>query len=46
MVLVPCNYVHVEFGATGDFVHEECKSDLESQIEYLGNLNVIIYHTT
>ena len=45
-ILVPCNYVHKEFGEVGDYVREECKSDLDSQINYLGNLNVIIAHTT
>ena len=44
--LVPCNYVHAEFGETGDYIREECKSDLESQLEYLGNLSVITYATT
>ena len=33
-------------GETGDYVREECKSDLESQEKYLGNLQVIILHTT
>ena len=30
--LVPCNYIHAEFGETGDYVREGCKADLESQI--------------
>ena len=46
VILVPCNYVHKEFGETGDYVRDECQSDLESQKEYLGNLRVIILHTT
>ena len=46
VILVPCNYVHKEISDVGDTVKEECKSDLASQIEYLGNLNVIIVHTT
>ena len=26
-VLVPCNYVHAEFGPTNDFIAEGCISD-------------------
>ena len=47
VVLVPCTYLHTEFGQDyGDYIREECKSDLQSQIEYLGNLNVLIYATS
>ena len=44
--LVPCNYVHAEFGETGDYVREGCKADLESQIKYLGGLDIITYVTS
>ena len=45
IALVPCNYIHAE-GETGDYVREGCKADLESQIEYLGGLDIITYVTS
>ena len=42
-VLLPCNYVHAEFGDVGDFVGEECIADLDTQTNYLGNMKSIIY---
>ena len=44
IALLPCNYVHAEFGDIGDFVHEDCIANLTAQQEYLGNINIIIYH--
>ena len=44
--MVPCNYIHNEYGDSGDYIRKECTSNLESQIEYLGNLNLITYATT
>ena len=45
IVLVPCNYQHVELGDVGDTIHPECVEDLQKQIEYLGPINFMIYHT-
>ena len=44
-VVVPCNYVHTEFGDIGDFVSEECIPDRDKQMEYLGNIKLIVYST-
>ena len=43
VVLVPCNYLHTHLGYTGDSIDENCVADLESQIEYLGPLDFMIY---
>ena len=42
-MLVPCNYVHAEFGDVGDYVSEGCVEDLQKQADYLTNLKVIVY---
>lgn len=44
-VLLPCNYVHVEFGQVGDTIHEKCISDRQKQMDYLGNMNIKIFVT-
>ena len=43
--LVPCNYLHTQWGYTGDSIHSECEHDLDQQIQYLGPLDFMIYHT-
>ena len=45
VALTPCNYVHTHLGYQGDSVHPECVADLEKQKEYLGPLDILIYHT-
>ena len=45
VVLVPCNYLHTLFGYTEDSIHPECVADLNEQLEYLGPLNLKVYHT-
>ena len=42
-VLLPCNYVHKEFGDVGDTVHDECNSNHKEQMAYLGNMKVVVY---
>ena len=44
-VLVPCNYIHREFGDIGDSIHEECEANLQKQMDYLGNMKVSMYVT-
>ena len=34
--LVPCNYVHTQFGYNDDSIHPECVLNLEEQMEYVG----------
>ena len=46
ILLLPCNYVHSDYGDIGDFVHKDCIANKRAQEEYLGNINAIIYHTT
>ena len=43
IILLPCNYVHAEFGHTDDFVRPECIRDLEEQRNYLGNMKSMVY---
>ena len=45
VVLNPCNYIHSHLGYEGDRVHPDCIPDLDKQIEYLGPINFIVYHT-
>ena len=45
-VLVPCNYVHAEFGPTDDYIRDGCIADQAAQQKYLGNLRTMVYHTT
>jgi hypothetical protein len=42
-VVLPCNYVHEEFGDTGDSISEECIADLAAQIAYMGPIQIILY---
>ena len=44
-VLLPCNYVHAEFGPTDDVIADECIADRDSQMDYLGNLIITILTT-
>ena len=43
VLLVPCNYLHIEGGYSGDSIHSECIGDLDKQIEYMGASNWIVY---
>ena len=45
MIMVPCNYLHTEFGYTEDSISPECIGDLQKQLDYLGPLNTVMYHT-
>lgn len=45
IVLVPCNYLHSHLGYRLDRIHEDCVADLDKQIEYLGSIDVLLYHT-
>ena len=36
-LLVPCNYVHAEFGDYGDTISPECIANHTAQMAYLGN---------
>ena len=45
-VVVPCNYVHAEYGPTGypylDTIPNNCVANKTQQIEYLGNMKMVI----
>ena len=41
VIFSPCNYVHAQYGYTGDFIQEGCIADLKAQADYLGPLNVL-----
>ena len=43
--MLPCNYVHTEFGDVGDSIAEECIADRDKQMEYLGNMRIIMLAT-
>lgn len=45
IIFLPCNYLHTHLGYEGDSVHPECVADLQQQIDYLGPLDFMIYHT-
>ena len=46
IVLLPCNYLHTSLGGgTVDIVSKNCNADLDAQIEYLGPLEIVLYHT-
>ncbi len=45
LLILPCNYLHTEWGYTGDAIHPECIGNLEAQMEYLGPLSFVTYHT-
>ena len=45
LVLVPCNYLHTHLGYEGDTIAPECIADLDKQIEYLGPIEFLVYHT-
>ena len=40
--LVPCNYVHTQFGDSGDSIHPDCIADRKKQEEYLGTLKIVV----
>ena len=42
-VVVPCNYVHALHGPVGDYVSEECIADRQKQMDYLGNMRMLVY---
>ena len=42
VLLLPCNYIHQEYGDIGDTVSAECIADLDAQKEFLGPLEVLI----
>ena len=44
-VLLPCNYVHAEFGPTDDFIADECIADRDAQMAYLGNMQMMFLTT-
>ena len=41
--MVPCNYIHAELGPTNDTVHESCIPDRQQQMDYLGNMQMVVY---
>ena len=45
-MVVPCNYVHAEYGKTGypylDTIPENCSHDKQKQMDYLGNMKMVI----
>ena len=45
ILMTPCNYLHTELGFEGDSISDECISDLDEQIKYLGPIHVVLYHT-
>ena len=42
-LLLPCNYVHAEYGETDDSVSSDCIANRETQMAYLGNMKLVIY---
>ena len=42
-VVVPCNYIHYEFGEVGDSISDDCIADLDAQIAYMGPIQIILY---
>ena len=42
-MVAPCNYVHAEIGPTNDTVREDCVADKQTQVDYLGNMQIIYY---
>ena len=44
-VLLPCNYVHAEFGPTDDYKAKDCNDNRDEQIKYLGNMRLIVLTT-
>ena len=43
VMIVPCNYIHMEMGYRGDSIHPECEGDLQKQIEWMGASNWLVY---
>ena len=41
-LFVPCNYLHREFGDTGDTLSDKCIANKTAQEEYIGNMRVIV----
>ena len=42
IVVVPCNYVHDDFGYESE-ISDECIEDLQAQKDYLGAIDFIVY---
>ena len=42
-LIVPCNYVHTEFGDIGDTISAECIANHTAQMTYLGNMRLVVY---
>ena len=45
ILMTPCNYLHQEYDFDGNSIYDDCRWDLNEQIDYLGNLNFVLYHT-
>ena len=45
ILMTPCNYLHTELEYEGDSISDDCIDDLDAQIEYLGTIHVVLYHT-
>ena len=43
LLVLPCNYIHKEFGNVGDSIAPECIADQKKQQEYLGNMRSMVY---
>ena len=43
--MTPCNYLHTHLGFDRDSIDKDCNADLNAQIEYLGPLDFLLYHT-
>ena len=43
---MPCNIKLTAFGAEDDRIGPECQADLQKQIDYLGNMNMLVYFNT
>ena len=41
-LLLPCNYIHVQFGDIGDSIHPDCIADRKQQEDYLGTLKIVV----
>ena len=41
-VLLPCNYIHTQFGDIGDSIHPDCIADRKQQEDYLGTLKIVV----
>ena len=43
IILTACNYLHAELGGSGDTIADECIANQTEQIDYLGNMKVLVY---